>query len=269
MTVKGACCGVLPTGPVPIRQGFMDWTDQIYRYCERGQSAAFWAEPLNALSNIAFLLAGVAAAIELIRGPGIRARPIAALLVLLVLTIGAGSFLFHTFATRWSSLADVAPIGLFMLTYFIFVLRMFIGLPWPMVAAGVAAFIYAFSAAGAVQCQPGVLSIAAYAHGPCLNGSVGYLPALVAMLGTAGVLAATGHPAWRYLAPGSLVFLASLAMRTFDLELCPQTMLLGQLRGTHALWHILNAVTLYLLLRAAIRHARWARVEVLPPPLPV
>ncbi|MEM1343775.1 MAG: hypothetical protein AAGI34_04240 [Pseudomonadota bacterium] len=38
----------------------MDWTRAIDVYCER-VSAAFWAEPFNALTNIAFIVAGLAA----------------------------------------------------------------------------------------------------------------------------------------------------------------------------------------------------------------
>jgi hypothetical protein len=49
-----------------------------------------------------------------------------------------------------------------------------------------------------------------------------------------------------------VVFLVSMTFRTLDLELCELTSLGGHLRGTHALWHALNAITLYLLLRAAI-----------------
>ena len=36
----------------------MDWTAQIDGYCER-LGPGFWAEPLNALTNLAFLIAAL------------------------------------------------------------------------------------------------------------------------------------------------------------------------------------------------------------------
>jgi uncharacterized membrane protein YhhN len=64
-----------------------------YGYCER-LSGAFWAEPWNALTNGAFLLAAVAA-LQLWRRSGGSGRPTLAL-VALVFAIGIGSFLYHT-----------------------------------------------------------------------------------------------------------------------------------------------------------------------------
>ena len=106
----------------------MAWTEQLFRYCERGAEAAFWAEPLNALSNAAFLLAAIAAGRELARWPTGGRRTFEALLVLLVAVIGIGSFLFHTLATRWAMYADVIPIGLFMLAYWGYTLRAYLPL---------------------------------------------------------------------------------------------------------------------------------------------
>src|SRR5687768_2996924 len=100
----------------------MAWSDQLFRYCERGADAAFWAEPLNALSNIAFLAAALAAGRELAGRPTGGRRHFEALLVVLVAVIGVGSFLFHTLATRWAMYADVIPIGLFMLAYWAYTL---------------------------------------------------------------------------------------------------------------------------------------------------
>ena len=90
------------------------WSRQIFNYCERMLNGAFWAEPLNALTNIAFWLAAIAAFILWLRTPGTERRIFDLLLIILVAIIGTGSFLFHTFATRWSILADTTPIGLFI-----------------------------------------------------------------------------------------------------------------------------------------------------------
>lgn len=232
------------------------WSDKIFRYCERGADVAFWAEPFNALSNAAFILAAVAAGLHLVRRDNALHRPVAAeaALVALVFLIGIGSFLFHTMATRWASVADTAPIGLFMLGYFGYALGRYLGLGWPLVVAGTAAFVLALRYAGDIPCVPGLLPITRAGGHPCFNGSLGYLPALAAMLGIGGALVARSHPAGSRVLAAGLLFAVSLSFRTLDFEVCALTGVLGKARGTHALWHILNAATLYLLLIAAIRH---------------
>jgi hypothetical protein len=232
----------------------MAWDDRIFRYCERGADPGFWAEPLNAATNAAFILAAAAAAVEMARKPAGERPPVAeAGLVALVFVVGTGSFLFHTYATRWAAAADTIPIGIFMLAYLAYALRAYLGLGWVWVAAGLAAFIGALRVAGDVRC-PGLLSVTDAAQGPCLNGTAGYVPAFLAMAAVALVLALRRHPAWPWLAAGSAVFLASMIFRTVDIELCATTDFAGRRLGTHFLWHVLNATMLYLLLVAAIRH---------------
>lgn len=232
----------------------MSWYDRIFRYCERGQDASFWAEPVNALSNVAFILAGLLALFQLARSRGLRGSMAEMLLSLLVIVIGIGSFLFHTYATRWASYADTAPIGLFMIAYLGYALRRYLGLHALAILALVAAFIGALKLAGDVPCRPSLLPVTAAAGAPCLNGSTGYIPAFLTLLAVAIVLAAERHAAWRLLAAASLALAASLTFRTLDLELCALTRVAGVPLGTHFLWHLLNALTLYLMLRAAIRH---------------
>ena len=93
----------------------MNFAEKIYIYCERGHDPSFWAEPLNALTNIAFIIAAMAATRDYLAATPERRTPAAALLVALTYVIGIGSFLFHVYATRWASLADQIPIALFML----------------------------------------------------------------------------------------------------------------------------------------------------------
>ncbi len=75
------------------------------------------------------------------------------------------------------------------------------------------------------------------------------------MLGALGlvgaVLVARAHPAGKFLLAAGAVFAVSLTLRTFDIEICASTGWFGKVRGTHFLWHCLNAVTIYLLLAAA------------------
>lgn len=236
----------------------MDWTEKIFRYCERGQDPSFWAEPLNAISNAAFIIAALFAAAALSAKQDRKKRIAEWGLVVLVFVIGVGSFLFHTYATRWAAVADVAPIGVFMLAYFAYALRVLLRANWLVVAAGLGAFIWALQIAGDIECRPGLLSITEAARGPCLNGTVGYAPALFAMLGMGGLLAALQHPGWRTIFAAGCVFLISMFFRTVDLEICDLTRIMGSARGVHFLWHILNATTLFLLLHAAIHHGSYA-----------
>lgn len=235
----------------------MSLSQKIFIYCERGQDPAFWAEPMNALTNGAFIIAAAFATREYLVAPPERGRrdmP-TALLILLTYTIGVGSFLFHTYATRWAALADTIPIALFMLAYFGFLLRRFLGLHWLVAVAGVAVFYATLWYAGTIECRyETLLPITSRTGARCFNGSLGYAPAFFALVGAAALLAALRHPAWRLIGLAGLVFLASMTFRTLDLELCSRVRLGDMVVGTHFLWHVLNAVTLYLLLRAAIRY---------------
>src|SRR4051794_38853327 len=101
------------------------WSDPVDLYCER-LDASFWAEPVNATSNAAFLIAAGAAFLRW-RRAGASDVP-ALLLIGVVAVVGIGSFLFHTLATRWSELADVLPIAAFIYGYFMLAMRRFLGL---------------------------------------------------------------------------------------------------------------------------------------------
>ncbi|MBC7778490.1 MAG: hypothetical protein H7125_00155, partial [Proteobacteria bacterium] len=68
-----------------------------------------------------------------------------------------------------------------------------------------------------------------------------YLPALLT-LSIAAIAAATWAPAQaRRLGAAAVVFIVSLTARTLDLPWCAQWP-----HGTHFVWHLLNAVVLYL-----------------------
>src|SRR5258708_2893168 len=107
----------------------MDWSAPIDLYCER-TDASFWAEPANALTNAAFLIAA-AAAFWLWRSQSEshRSRDWPALaLIVVVVAVGIGSFVFHTLATRGAVLADVIPIAVFIYGYLLLAQRRFLGL---------------------------------------------------------------------------------------------------------------------------------------------
>lgn len=230
----------------------------IFNYCERGRDASFWAEPLNAFSNAGFVIAGLAALVLISRQPKGRRGLIESLFALLLIVIGIGSFLFHTYATPSSAIADVAPIGVFMLAYFGYALRRFLGWHPLLAVAALAAFAGTLKYAGDLKCAAELLPMTAAAGRPCLNGSLGYAPALLAMILIGATLIVQRHAAGGRVLAAGLVFAASLTARTLDFELCAATHVLGAARGTHMFWHVLNAITLYLLTTAAIRYGQRA-----------
>jgi hypothetical protein len=117
-----------------------------------------------------------------------------------------------------------------------------------------------FQYAGTIPCRPGLAGAVGIWRDPCLNGTIRYVPGFLALLGVGTALALRRHPATRYLLAACGVFLLSMVLRTVDLELCALTRISGRAFGTHFLWHLLNAITLYILLLAAVRHGRYARV---------
>ena len=223
------------------------WFAPIRAYCER-TDASFWAEPLNALSNGAFLIAAAAAAAREREGP---IRDVAVLgLVGLVAVVGIGSFLFHTFANRWSMLADIVPIGLFIYAYFWLAMRRFFGLPM-LVAAAVTLLFAGFN----FGLAPTLDAVAGSSSRAYTNGSVEYLPAALALFGVgAGLLLRGSGPAYREAGSSILkigaLFLLSLTLRTIDVAICPSLPV-----GTHYLWHLLNAAVLYGLIAVTIQFA--------------
>ena len=226
----------------------MDWTQAIDAYCER-TGPGFWAEPFNAVSNLAFLIAA-AIGLALLRRSG-RSDPLGLALTALVAVSAVGSFLFHTFANRWSELADTIPIAIFIYVYFGLALSRFFGLGAVRSLAGTAAFLAGAFLAGPVLAIP-------------FGSSAGYVPALAAMLAIGGLLTARSDVAGPLVLGAGLVFAASLGFRMADEPLCPVWPL-----GTHFLWHVLNAATLALLLAAALRpQGRHEKGRKLPPKPP-
>ena len=227
------------------------WHKQLFSYCERALDGAFWAEPLNAISNAAFWIAAAMALALWLRKPRQDRMAIDVVLVVLVFVIGVGSFLFHTFATRWAVLADVFPITIFMLVYLGCALKRFLGWNWLATLLGVVLFFVALQQAEKIHCG----------DGPCLNGSLGYIPAFLVLMLIGAVLRVKAHPAARSLFGAGLMFAVSLSLRTVDQTICDATDIgvFGGPLGTHFIWHILNATLLYILMRAAMLYGRSVR----------
>jgi hypothetical protein len=222
------------------------WSVPVDAYCER-IDASFWSEPVNALSNAGFLAAAALAFVQW-RRAGSSDRP-AICLIIIVATVGVGSFLFHTFANRWSRLADVLPIEGFIYGYFFLAMRRYLRLS--LAAAGAATFAFAAFSFGFERAW--VLAFGRRGL-ELTNYSVGYFPAALALLGVGATLVtlpravAPRAAAGRALLLAGGLFVVSLVFRTLDLAVCAAWPL-----GTHFIWHGLNAVVLFVLVSAAIR----------------
>jgi hypothetical protein len=235
----------------------MTFGEHVFLYCERGTNPELLAEPINALSNLAFLLAGLAGLQLALWRPAEERSADHFLLPVLVLFIGLGSLAFHLYADRGTALADVVPIAVFMLVYLGFALNRFLGVAPGVTVLLVIGFTAIMAIAGQVQCSEnaiGFFGAEAGAQGakPCLNGSVFYLPALGAMIVIGLLLRERGHKAALWVLWAAAIFAVSVTLRSLDLAFCDSVVIDGRKAGTHFAWHILNALALFLLLRASL-----------------
>lgn len=195
-------------------------------YCER-LGPGLWAEPLNTTTNLGFVLAAWAVW-HLARH---RRRDDGLLLAALLVVVGAGSTLYHTFATPLTRALDLIPILIFQLVFLGLYARRLIGAGRGVTAAGLVVFL--------------AVALSGHAAPDVLNGSLIYAPALIvlAALGIYHLTHARREPALMLAAAG--VFAISVTARTLDNALCG-----AWPYGTHFLWHLLNGVLLYLVARA-------------------
>lgn len=204
----------------------MDLGAPLLLYCER-LGPGPWAEPLNVVSNVGyFWFAWKLAAQGADAAAGLTPR--LRLLALLIALVGAASVIFHSVATRWANILDVAAIGLFNLVYLVIFLRVIAH--WSRRAAVAAA-------AGFLLCDR---AVAALLPAGLLNGSAFYLPALVALAALTIHASRVAPVAGREMRAAALVFVFALVARTVDLDLCAVWPW-----GTHFVWHLLTAWVLY------------------------
>jgi hypothetical protein len=206
---------------------------QIDGYCERADPS-YWAEPVNAVTNAAFV---IAAFIMWRRVRG-QDMPIATALCALLALIGIGSFLFHTHAQVWAALADVFPIVGFSLLYIFAANRQFWNLPlWAALALTIAYVPYTALLTPVFEALPffGISSF--YWPLPLLIGAYAFL------------LRNRAPDTSRGLAIGAGILVVSLSFRSVDELLCTAVPL-----GTHFMWHILNGIMLGWMIEVYRRH---------------
>lgn len=211
------------------------WFESMDIYCER-TSSALWSEPLNAFTNLTFILAGIHILylLKTFKSKSILLYIMAANTII----IGVGSFLFHTFANFLTMWADVLPITILICFTFFYVSRIVFKLS--LVLSIVIVLLFFILGITLNIMLP-----------PLLNGSLVYSHALGGLI-LISFFSRNKHPIITlYFAVASGVFFISLCFRTMDIELCnifPQ--------GTHFLWHLLNATTIWLTQKGMLEFSR-------------
>ena len=213
----------------------MEWMRTIDGYCER-MDPGYWAEPLNAVTNAAFLIAAAIMWVR-VRHSGLG---LAHTLVILLAGIGVGSYLFHTHAQVWAAFADSGFIAMFCVVYVFAINRDYLGLRgWR-----------AYGATG-LFIPYVVATVPIFAMLPFFQISSGYWP-LPLLLGLYGLALRQRAPATaRGLWAATGLVCVSLIFRSLDETLCAVNPL-----GTHFVWHILNGVLLGWLIEVYLRHMR-------------
>ena len=209
----------------------MDLSKPIDIYCER-LDIGIWAEPINAFTNVAFILAAI---IMWLRCKNLVEGKI---LSFLLFSIGCGSFLFHTYAQTWAALLDVTAILIFILTYIFVANRRF--LVWSKMV----------SLIGVIMFFPYQLFLVSILSNIQFFGSsVQYIPVAILIFIYSGLLRKSEPNLSRGLFIGAAILCLSIISRTVDEPLCSILSV-----GTHFIWHILNAIMLSWMIEILRRH---------------
>ncbi len=194
-------------------------------YCERLQPGLL-DEPINAISNLAFFIAAWSSW-RLAKSLNVQLYNVK-LLIYLIIAIGIGSSLFHSYATGWALLMDVIPITMFQIFYlWVYTQRV---MKLKSIISMILIVVLVISSLATRQLK-------------VLNGSLSYAPALLYLLGL-GIYHFQALKQNKFLLlAGAGVFLIALFFRTIDQAICAIFPI-----GTHFLWHIFNGVMLYFFL---------------------
>ena len=209
----------------------MDLSKPIDIYCER-LDIGIWAEPINAVTNIVFILAAI---IMWLRCKNLVEGKI---LSFLLFSIGCGSFLFHTYAQTWAALLDVTAILIFILTYIVVANRRF--LVWSKMVSLIGVILF-------FPYQ--LLLVSILSNIQFFGSSVQYIPVAILIFIYSGLLRKSEPNLSRGLFIGAAILCLSIISRTVDEPLCSILSV-----GTHFVWHILNAIMLSWMIEILRRH---------------
>ena len=209
----------------------MNWFEAVDGYCER-LDASFWSEPLNAITNIFFLVA----AMWVLRRESLNGM--ARILAFILGMIGVASFLFHSFAQTWAGTVDVLFILCFTIFYLFAATKDFLGAP-KSIAILISIGFLPFSIV--VDWLTSPLTF--------LGSTRIYIPILILVIFFSILIYTRIPTVSRGLTLGALILMASMLARVVDVPLCQAIPI-----GTHFLWHVMNAVMLAWMIEVYRRH---------------
>jgi hypothetical protein len=218
-----------------IKQTTFDYIDS---YCER---INFNEEPVNIITNFAFIVAGVLLLNTLFKIKEIKLKNFDILLLgAIIIAIGLGSAAYHFQPNNITLNLDVMPIAVFIHLCLLSILIRVFKLSWWLAIP----LFMAFIGAG--------VGAEIYLDRDILNGTIMYIPTYITLLLIVVCLKAKAHPMFKYTAITAIIWTFSLIFRTIDASTCGYSFGIG----THSLWHMLNAIVLYRLVMLLICELR-------------
>jgi hypothetical protein len=200
-------------------------------YCGRF-GPGLWGEPLNSLSNLAFVL-GAVIAFRVWRSRQ-NPDPWQLLLFALAAAIGFGSFAFHSHPTPTTLIIDLVPIQIFGLAALAYICLRYLGFgAIKTVLLLLAFFLVRQLWVGSVN--PGLL-----------GGGITHVPTVLLLFGFGVTLKLRRAPLANFLFLAGGAYVAALLVRTWDLYLCSALPI-----GLHWLWHLLTATAASLVICGA------------------
>ena len=199
-------------------------------YCEQPYCNAFF-EPLNTLTNLFFILAGIVLLVKLKKRN--RLNLFSGYFSIILITIGIGSFAWHFHRTSFSLASDSFPIMLFVISYLVAYVFYVTKKLFFRVLLILSFFAYTYLLGSLLR----ELNWSFLYHGGLSYGTAISYFAVMQIHNLYFKI-----PLVRQSLFITGVFLISLFFRQIDLMLCDSW---GQ--GTHFVWHTLNALTLYLM----------------------
>ena len=195
-----------------------------YFYCERN-NLEFLSEPLNFFTNFSFLLISII----LYYDKRVTDKNYSYIIFL----IGISSSLFHSIQNHITALLDVSFIAVFIIYYLNNLYKSF----------NINAYIsFILSILFILFC-----SFFGYLFNTSiLSSSAYYFPILLHLyfLSLFFYIKKKIYIQYKMFIGISILFTLSLFLRTIDLRICSYSII-----GTHYLWHILNSIILYLLIK--------------------
>jgi hypothetical protein len=186
-------------------------------------------EPLNAISNLAFAIAAVLAAMRIRAFPGASSG--AKRLSWTLGAVAVGSTLYHTFRSPVTFVVDLLPLIAFILGALFLVLRRFMAKPSEAIVVGTVF----------IGLQIIVLILV---PNDFLNGSTPHMLTFgFVLLLLVPIVQRYDSLVWQVV-PIATLYALGFVFRTVDMALCPWLP-----TGTHFLWHIAGAAAGYSVVR--------------------